>query len=68
MVLIVHPLRHRQAGSTALIVASSGGNTEVVLALLAAGADKEAINQVGDDEAGHIRVLLKKGVMAVHDC
>ena len=35
-----------QAGSTAHIVASSGGQAEVVKALLAAGADKDASNQV----------------------
>ena len=36
-----------QNGWTALISASGGGYHEVVKALLAAGADKEAKNEVG---------------------
>ena len=41
-----------QAGSTALIVASSGGQSGAVKALLAAGANKEATNRVGECSRG----------------
>ena len=53
-----------QDGSTGLILASSEGHLEVVKALLDAGADKEARDQVG--VAGNRRNPTVSGVKIGH--
>ena len=50
---------HVQGGWTPLIIAAENGNLEVVQALLAAGARKDATLTVsGTPAAGHVCVLL----------